>query len=66
MEIRTYPYRAWVLNQNNIPKRVEFVERTDSISHIDHGDTTRKGRRYAKEDIFYTKEAAEAKAIAKR
>lgn len=59
MEIRTYPYRAWVLNQMGKPKRVTFVEAANLPSRKDAGDVTRKGKIYALASIFSSKEEAQ-------
>lgn len=56
MEIRTYPYRAWVLNQMGKPKSVLFVERAGLPSRRDLGDVTNKGKIYPIDKIFPTKE----------
>jgi hypothetical protein len=62
VQIRTYPYRAWVLNQLNKPKRVLFTEANNLPSRYDQGDLTKKGKVYALADIFPSKEAALTKA----
>lgn len=59
MEIRAYPYRAWVLNQMGKPKQVTFVEAAGMPSRKDAGDVTSKGKTYPLTSIFASKEEAQ-------
>lgn len=65
MEIRKYPYRAYVINQMGKPKSVLFVRASGLPSRYDQGDVTNKGKTYPLDHIFRTKEDA-TKAVAKR
>lgn len=62
MEIRTYPYNGWVLNQLNVPKRVRFGGAGGVPGITDVSDVTLAGKHYHLSAIFPTKAAAQAKA----
>lgn len=59
MQIRTYPYTAWVINQMNKPKRVTFIGPIGLPGKYDPGDVaSRRKKAYALKDIYPTREAA--------
>ena len=58
MEIRTYPYDAWVLNQHGLPKKVRLYGPTGLPGKGDTGDMAKKGKVYLLADLYPSKETA--------
>ena len=58
MELRTYPYDAWVLNQHGLPKKVRLYGPTGLPGKGDTGDMAKKGKVYLLADLYPSKETA--------
>jgi hypothetical protein len=58
IQTRQYPRKVWVLMPSFKPVEVEVVGRYASYSNYDYGDQTAKGKIYAPDAMFQTKNDA--------